>query len=297
MGDPDGIASPEEVVARLDAAARRVETPCGEGAMVWRVWGEGDPVILLHGSFGSWLHWARNIAALAGRYRVIVPDMPGHGDSAMPPVPDSAADIAAVLVAGLDAVLDAGERVRLVGFSFGSRVACQVAAQAPARIASVVLVAPAGFGFGDAAPPGLHRQRRDMTPEERVAVHRHNLGVAMIGDSGNVDDLAIHIQTVNARATRFRMSVWSEDELLNSLRNVLPDVPEPLGAILADRDAFARDTLDQRLAALRDLRPDADIRLLRGAGHWMQYEAADRVNALLLEMLAGDGPHPSTSSG
>jgi len=291
MEDCDEIASPAAFIARLDAAAQRVETPCGDGAMVWRVWGAGDPVILLHGSFGSWLHWARNIAALAERHRVIVPDIPGHGDSAMPPVPDSAADIAAVLVDGLDALLDAGEQAGLVGFSFGSRVACQVAAQAPARIARVLLLAPAGYGFGDAAPPGLHRQRRDMTPEDRAAVHRHNLGIAMIGNPGNVDDHAIHIQTVNARATRFRMdAVWSKDELLNSLRNVLPDVPGPLGAILADRDAFARDTLDQRLAALRDLRPDADIRLLQGAGHWMQYEAADRINALILEMLAGDGP-------
>jgi len=290
MGGSDETSSPEATVARLDAAARRIETPCGDGAMVWRVWGEGAPVILLHGSFGSWLHWVRNIAPLAERYRVIVPDIPGHGDSAMPPLEDSAADIAAVLVDGLDAVLEAGERVRLVGFSFGSRVACQVAAQAPARIASVVLAAPAGFGFGDAAPPGLHRQRRDMTAEARVAVHRHNLGIAMIGDPANVDGLAIHIQTVNARAARFRMAVWSDDELLNSLRNVLPEVPGPLHAILADRDAFARDTLDQRIAALRALRPDADIRLLKGAGHWMQYEVPERFNALLLEMLADRGP-------
>jgi pimeloyl-ACP methyl ester carboxylesterase len=289
--------SPEETIARLDAAARRVETPCGDGAMVWRVWGAGAPVILLHGSFGSWLHWVRNIPALAERYRVIVPDVPGHGDSAVPPVPDSAADIAAVLVDGLEAVLEAGEGARLVGFSFGSRLACQVAAQAPARIDRLLLLAPAGFGFGDKPPPGLHRQHRDMTADERAAVHRHNLGIAMIADPGNVDDLAIHIQTVNARAARFRMSVWSEDELLNSLRNVLPDVRAPLCAVLSDRDAFSCDTRQQRVDALRALRPDADIRILEGPGHWSQFEAPERVNALLLDVLAGDGPPPSTGSG
>lgn len=283
-------------MARLDAAARHIETPCGDGAMVWRVWGDGEPLILLHGNFGSWLHWARNIAALAARYRVIAPDAPGQGESAMPPVADTARDIAAVMARGLDAVLAPGERARLVGFSFGARLACQIAAQAPERVASVLLIAPAGLGAGDAPPPGLRRQRRDMTPTERAAVHRHNLGIAMIADPEKVDDLAIHIQDVNSRAARFRMSVWSEDEQLNSLLHVLPDIGAPVSAIWSDRDAFARNTLQQRIDALRRLKPDAEIRMLEGAGHWSPFEAADRFDALLLEMLAGDGPHPSSGS-
>src|SRR5260221_2396614 len=50
--------SPAAQVARLAAAGQRVETPCGEGAMVWRIWGPsdggGEPLVLFHGGFCSW---------------------------------------------------------------------------------------------------------------------------------------------------------------------------------------------------------------------------------------------------
>src|SRR3546814_6277896 len=48
---------------------------CGDGQMVWRLWGEGPPLVLLHGGSGSWTHWFRNIPALARRYRVIAADL------------------------------------------------------------------------------------------------------------------------------------------------------------------------------------------------------------------------------
>lgn len=73
-------------VARLERAARRHDVPCGDGVMVWRSWGEGLPVVLLHGGSGSWTHWVRNITALVGAgRRAWIPDLPGFGDSARPP--------------------------------------------------------------------------------------------------------------------------------------------------------------------------------------------------------------------
>src|SRR3546814_2761948 len=80
---------PAALLAAMEARALAVRTRCGEGSMVWRVWGEGEPVVLLHGGFGSWNHWVRNIEPLAARYRVIAADMPGQGDSDDPPQPRS----------------------------------------------------------------------------------------------------------------------------------------------------------------------------------------------------------------
>ena len=74
---------PAEVSAVLQHA-RRVCTPCGQGDLVWHVWGgQGadpalPPLLLLHGGSGSWTHWLRNVLPLAasGR-RVLVPRYAG----------------------------------------------------------------------------------------------------------------------------------------------------------------------------------------------------------------------------
>jgi pimeloyl-ACP methyl ester carboxylesterase len=87
---------PEAFLARLDAAATRMETPTGAGNMVWRSWGSGPVLVLLHGGSGSWRHWVRNIEYFARDRRVIAPDLPGLGESDMPELPHSAINIAGI---------------------------------------------------------------------------------------------------------------------------------------------------------------------------------------------------------
>ena len=43
------------LVEGIAAEAERVETPCGDGTLVWRRWGSGPPLVLLHGGYGSWI--------------------------------------------------------------------------------------------------------------------------------------------------------------------------------------------------------------------------------------------------
>src|SRR5690606_36359389 len=93
-------------VAELGAQARRVGTPCGDGEIVWYIWGAGGPdptrVVLLHGGSGSWTHWVRNIGALVAAGRTVwVPDLPGFGDSALPPAGGDADALVAPLAEGL----------------------------------------------------------------------------------------------------------------------------------------------------------------------------------------------------
>ena len=72
-------------VAAWDARARRHETPCGNGRMVWRQWGEGLPVVIMHGGAGAWQHWIRNLEPLLQTGRSVwAPDLPGLGDSDLP---------------------------------------------------------------------------------------------------------------------------------------------------------------------------------------------------------------------
>src|SRR6476469_4025724 len=93
------------LIETLDTSSIRRKTPLGDGGLVWRIWGRGDPLVLLHGGTGSWMHWMRNIEDLARDFTLLVPDIPGSGESAAPALPTSAEEVAALLLAGIDTVL------------------------------------------------------------------------------------------------------------------------------------------------------------------------------------------------
>lgn len=278
---PTSLAEPPEVVlARLEAAGRRVETPCGEGSMVWRLWGEGEPLVLFHGGSGSWWHWTRNIGPLSRRRMVVCPDLPGLGDSAMPPAAETPAPVAEVVRAGLARLLGAAKRYDLCGFSFGALLAGHVAAQAGAELRSVTLVGAGALG--------LRRQVtelvkvRSLSGEARVAAHRQNLATLMFAEARNIDALALAIQEANTAAARFQSRGFASS---TSLRDAIAEARCPVALLYGERDAIAWPEVELRFEALRQVQPQAWTGTIPGAGHWVAYEAAEAFNVVLLDML------------
>jgi 2-hydroxy-6-oxonona-2,4-dienedioate hydrolase len=278
-------AQPAALLAALEARALTVKTPCGEGSMVWRVWGEGEPVVLLHGGFGSWNHWVRNIEALAGRYRVIAADMPGQGDSDDPPQPYDADSLAAIIADGIGRLTHEGESVRLVCFSFGAVVGGADAREALHAVAQQGRHDAAGFGKRGRVTQDMTRITAEMSPAEQDAAYRHNLGLLMVADPANVDDLAMLIQRRNTERNRIRSRPIS---VTDKLCVTLPSIRGRINIVWGDRDVTAIGYFEPRHDLVRSIQPDARIAMLDGVGHWVQYEDADRFNATLLEMLAGD---------
>lgn len=146
-----GESGPAAFLAALEARATRVETPCGDGVMIWRIWGEGKPLVLGHGAQGSWTHWARNIDSIARHRRLIVANLPGNGDSALPETPDHRG-ISRALVTGLREILGDALPVDICGFSFGVVVFSHMAAFHPGVARRLVLVACGGLGTPQGQP-------------------------------------------------------------------------------------------------------------------------------------------------
>jgi len=278
---PSTAAEPHPVLEALVAGARFGRTPCGDGEMVWRAWGAGEPLVLLHGGSGSWRHWARNVGPLSERRMVLVPDLPGLGQSAMPPAPLGPDSVARVLMAGLDAALPAGARYDLVGFSFGALCSGHLAAMDGARCRSLTIVGAGALGF-KRSPTELLRVR-EKDGAERMAAHRHNLAVLMFADAGRIDDLAMAIQEWNTQHARLKSRGFAESD---SLRGALERGRTPLNAIYGERDAIAYPHVEQRLELVRTLRARAQTAMIPDAGHWVAYEAAEEFNAALARILA-----------
>jgi len=269
-------------VEGIAAEAERTETPCGDGAIVWRSWGHGPPLVLLHGGYGSWTHWVRNVLPLSRQFRVIAPDLPGLGESATPPEPWTAEGLAAIIVTGIEAVVRRGDELRLAGFSFGGVIGGNVAAQLGDRLRDFVVVGSNGLGL-ERSPTPLKRVPPDAGVEEEFAIHRYNLNQLMIADPAKIDELALYLQKINHARARMRSRRFSRSD---ALAQALPKVRGRLDGIWGERDATAYPHLDERARILRSVQPAARFAVVQGAGHWVQFEAADRFNALLADFLA-----------
>jgi 2-hydroxy-6-oxonona-2,4-dienedioate hydrolase len=266
----------------IAAEAERIETPCGDGRMVWRVWGSGPPLVLFHGGYGSWMHWIRNVLPLSRRFTVVAPDLPGLGESATPPEPHTAERLAGILVEGLDILLPRRESLHLAGFSFGGVLGGHVAALLGDRLDGFTIVGSNGLGL-PRQPTRLERQKPGGTVEELLAIAEHNLGVLMIADKDKIDDLAVYVQYTNAPRGRVRSRRFSRTD---TLIQALPRVTAQLSGIWGGRDAGAYPYLNERRRVLEEIQPGLRFEIIPGAGHWVAYEAADRFNPLLAEIVS-----------
>lgn len=276
------MTNPAAIVADIASRAEVRRTPCGAGSMVWRVWGQGAPLALFHGGYGSWTHWIRNVEPLAERFRVLVPDLPGLGESGVPPEPDKPEAIAEIVAAGLLSLMNTDERVDIAGFSYGGLIGGLVAEQFGARAHNLVLVGSGGLGVRRGAPIELITWRDLPDEAARRAAHAENLAILMLADRGNIDELAVHLQIGNATRARVRSRALSR---IPALPTAIPRMRARLHGLWGERDVTAEGVLDRIRDLLQSLQPGASFTVIPRAGHWVQYEAADAFNRTLIDLL------------
>jgi len=277
-------AAARDAIARVEDRAVQRDV-CHLGKCIrWRRFGEGSPLVLLHGGHGSWMHWLRNVEALAQQHSVWVPDMPGFNDSdALDPVPhgqDRMAPLIHALRATLDILIGEGTPVDLAGFSFGGLVAARLATERGA-VRRMALLGVAGHGTA-------RRQREEMmdwkTPTDPQAVRtalQHNLRVQMLHEAQSIDALALAIHALSCTRTRFQSKAISR---AGGLQNLLDRYKQPLLMLWGEHDVTAfPESLAQQL---RGEHVDREWCLLPGAGHWVQYERASEVNRLMLSWFS-----------
>ena len=281
--------SPQDTLDSLRSRCREAHTPCGDGQLVWRFWGEAEPerpaVVLLHGGFGAWNHWVRNISALETDFRVFVPDLPGCGDSDDPPEPYDAASLAAILSDGLDHLFaEDGASFDLVAFSFGGTLSGLIAQAQADRIRSLTIIGTPILGLiTTGRANALVAVPRGMPPAEAAPLYRSNLEKLMVHDPAAVDDLAMHLHIANMGKTRLRSRKIARTFIT---ADSLAGLPCRLNFVFGDGDPTLYPDLAGIRAHATELQHDVPFHVFPDTGHWVQYEAADRFNTLLVELLA-----------
>jgi 2-succinyl-6-hydroxy-2,4-cyclohexadiene-1-carboxylate synthase len=253
-------------------------------------WGAGTPLMLLHGFMGSARTWDAHRPAFNGRYQVIAPDLLGHGLSEAAATP--ARYNMSCCLADLATVLDYYhvDRVHLLGYSMGGRIALSFAVKYPDRIASLVLES-ASPGMADLA----ERQKR-VVADEAFAERLEHEGLAAFVDHwerlplfASQRHLPAHTLAAH-RAQRMQNSVTG---LANSLRGigagVQPSLWDRLESVAAPSLLLvgALDTkyMDIGRAMVQKL-PKARLVVVPGAGHTVHLEQPVEFDRLVLAHLA-----------
>lgn len=263
----------------LDRQALRQQTRCGEGTMVWRTWGTGEPILLLHGAHGSWLHWHHNIPELSRHYRLIVPDLPGFGSSDVVLPLESPQAHAQTVADGLREILGDDVSVSVVGFSAGAFLGCHLDVIAPGLVSRLIMVDAGGLGTPMRVVP--FESMRGLDAAQRWEANRRNLDAFMYHDGTLIDDGAIIMSAMEAPRMRSHFPYFIvPDHLLAIARQVRA----PIDLAWGEFD-YPHPDPEGNLAAVREFQPDAHLRVVHGAGHWSMGEQPARFNRALLELL------------
>jgi pimeloyl-ACP methyl ester carboxylesterase len=233
--------------------------------------------VFVHGWSGNVGFWREQVPALADKARLILIDLPGHGQSDKPRT-DYTMDFfaSAVLAVMRDARVD---KATLVGHSMGAPVICRVYAQAPEKIAALVAV------DGILRRPSINPEQAEQfvgpyrTPGYREHATRFinsmfpNPGTEVLRDRVSSEMLATpQYVMLGAMEGMFGPGQPAWD---------LPKVNVPVLVINAKNPMWTAEYETY----IRSLSPQTDYRVIEGVGHFLMLEQPAEFNTVLTEML------------
>jgi pimeloyl-ACP methyl ester carboxylesterase len=258
----------------------------------YEVTGQGRPVVLLHGFPDSGRLWRHQVPALAeAGFQVIVPDLRGYGRSDKPSAVDAyslpllAGDVLAILASrGLD-------RAHIVGHDWGAALAWVLASLAPDRVDHLVVLSVGN--------PVTFRRTQEQREKSWYMLLFQFPGIAerwlsddnwanfrTWGHHPDVDQVIADLEAVGSLTPGlnwYRANVPPESWTAPPIQ--LPAVTAPTMGIWSTADFALTET--QMTDSAENVAASWRYERLKGPGHWMQLDAPDQVNALLLDFLPG----------
>ena len=268
-------------LSAIEKNCNKVFIKSKDSKICWRSWGKGKPLILLHGGYGSWAHWIKQAIPFSKNYNVLIPDMPGFGESEDLTLPHTPEKISANIAETLLKLISPEETPIICGFSFGGLIAGHLSYNLIERGLNpekLILVGPGGLGAKRGEMRNMIARHSKMSEEEIYQAHKTNLEILMMHDATKVDDLSIHIQKQNTDAHRIKSRPISSTD---TLARILEKQDVPLFLLWGEKDASVGVYLEDRMSILRDINSKVRFHVEYNLGHWIMYENDVIFNKIL----------------
>jgi len=268
-------------LSAIEKNCNKVFIKSKDSKVCWRSWGKGKPLILLHGGYGSWAHWIKQAIPFSKNYNVLIPDMPGFGESEDLTLPHTPEKISANIAETLLKLISPEETPIICGFSFGGLIAGHLSYNLIERGLNpekLILVGPGGLGAKRGKMRNMIARHSKMSEEEIYQAHKTNLEILMMHDATKVDDWSIHIQKQNTDAHRIKSRPISSTD---TLARILEKQDVPLFLLWGEKDASVGVYLENRMSILRDINSKVRFHVEYNLGHWIMYENDVIFNKIL----------------
>jgi pimeloyl-ACP methyl ester carboxylesterase len=257
--------------------------------------GRGEALLLIHGMAGSSVTWRDIVPRLSKKYRVIAPDLLGHGQSSKPRTDYSLGAFAV----GLRDLLDelGVESATVVGHSLGGGIAMQFLYQHPDYCRRLVLISSGGLGpevgiiLRLLAAPGAELIMPVIAPSP--VLRAGNAVRSWLSSMGLRSPRGAEIwnaycsfsdrQTRDAFLRTLRSVVDYRGQSVSALNRINLRVGLPILAIWGEQDAII--PVEHAYSALK-ARPDCRLEVLPNVGHFAQVEAPDDVADLIDDFMS-----------
>lgn len=220
--------------------------------------GQGEPVLILHGWGASGRVYQAMAEQLAAKYRVIVPDLPGFGQSQEPNIPFCVDDYADFVLEFLKPM--GIKRICLIGHSFGGRIIIKLANRAlPFEIDKIVLIDSAGIRPQPSKKRGLRQRCYKIG---KWFFTRKPVAKAF---PGALEALRVRFGSADYAAASPMMRQCLVRAVNEDLTSLLPGITPPTLLVWGENDT-ATPVSDARL--MEKTIPNAGLALIAGAGHY-----------------------------
>lgn len=257
--------------------------PFGSSSIFYREFGgsAAPPVVLIHGLYSDWTSVQPLAEALADRFRVITPDMLGHGRSSRPESFSLADQGRAVnrLISELGY-----ESSAVIGISMGSYVAAQAAILEPERVSRLVLVVPKAHGTTSSVAAYAARRGIDLgavSPEEMLALMADALWSPHTPQARR-DEILAAVHRDRVVLTAEEQAAVERSLAGFDLRPGLARITAPTLVISGRADGLNPPEAGEELAKLI---PGARFAIYENSGHMLAAEEPERLVAELTEFL------------